>query len=107
MGIAVSLILIAAGAILTWAVTDNSSSVNLDAVGVVLMVVGLIGLLVDLMLLSAWAPRRRRAVAAEPAPAAYSSRAVVEDRPAAPRRRIVEHEVVEEGVEEPGPPPPP
>ena len=41
MGIGVSLILIAVGAILTWAVTDNVSNVDLSTVGVILMVVGL------------------------------------------------------------------
>lgn len=45
MGIPVSLLLIGVGAILTWAVQDRSSAVNLDAVGVILMVVGAVGLL--------------------------------------------------------------
>ena len=43
MGIPVSLILIAAGAILTWGVTDEPSGLNLDAIGVILMVVGIVG----------------------------------------------------------------
>lgn len=54
MGIGVSLILIAIGAILTWAVTDNVSNVDLSTVGVILMVVGLAGGLISLMFWSSW-----------------------------------------------------
>ena len=54
MGIGVSLILIAVGAILTWAVTDNVSNVDLSTVGVILMVVGLAGGLISLMFWSSW-----------------------------------------------------
>jgi hypothetical protein len=49
MAIPVSLLLIAVGAILTWAVQDRSRSINLDAVGIILMVVGFVGLLLALM----------------------------------------------------------
>jgi hypothetical protein len=54
MGIGVSLILIAVGAILTWAVTDNVSNVDLSTVGIILMVVGLAGGLISLMFWSSW-----------------------------------------------------
>jgi len=63
MGIGVSLLLIAAGAILTWAVDATVSGVNIHAVGVILMVVGLVGLLISLVFWSSWgagAPGRRR-----------------------------------------------
>ena len=40
MGIGVSLILIAAGAILTWAVNATVSGVDINTVGVILMIVG-------------------------------------------------------------------
>ena len=43
MGIGVSLLLIAIGAILTWAVTATVSGVDLDTVGIILMVVGAAG----------------------------------------------------------------
>ncbi len=101
MGIVVSLILIAVGAILTWGVTDTSNAINLDVVGVVLMVIGIVGLLLDMVFWSSWGPGylRRRVVATGPAPAGYS-RAVV-DEPVAPRRTVVEDEVVD-----PGPQPP-
>jgi len=54
MGIPVSLILIAGGAILTWGVTNEPSGLNLDAIGVVLMVVGLVGLILTLLLWQSW-----------------------------------------------------
>ena len=44
MGISLSLVFIAAGAILKWAVTATTAGVDLAAVGVVLMVVGAVGL---------------------------------------------------------------
>lgn len=49
MGVGVSLLLIAAGAILTWAVTATVSGVDIATVGVVLLVVGIIGLLLSLI----------------------------------------------------------
>jgi Domain of unknown function (DUF6458) len=54
MGIGVSLILIAVGAILTWAVTAEVSGVDLTTVGVILMVVGGIGALLSLAFWSSW-----------------------------------------------------
>ena len=44
MGISVSLILIAVGAILTWAVTTTVSGIDINVVGVILMIVGAAGL---------------------------------------------------------------
>ncbi|MGH9152681.1 MAG: DUF6458 family protein, partial [Acidimicrobiales bacterium] len=58
MGIGVSVFLLAAGAILTWAVTGDVQGVDLDTVGIILMVAGGIGLLWALIASSA-APRRR------------------------------------------------
>jgi hypothetical protein len=54
MGIGVSLILIAAGAILTWAVNVSSSGFNINTVGIILLVVGIVGLLLSLMFWSSW-----------------------------------------------------
>jgi Domain of unknown function (DUF6458) len=54
MGIGVSLILIAVGAILTWAVTATASGVDINTVGVILMVIGLAGLVISLMFWSTW-----------------------------------------------------
>jgi hypothetical protein len=54
MGIGVSLILIAAGAILTWAVSAEVSGVDLQVVGVILMVVGIVGAVLSLVFWSSW-----------------------------------------------------
>jgi hypothetical protein len=54
MGIGVSLILIAAGAILTWAVNATVSGLSIHTIGVILMVVGVVGLLLSLMFWSSW-----------------------------------------------------
>lgn len=54
MGIGVSLILAAAGAILIWAVDVTVSGVDLTTVGVVLLVVGCVGALLSLVFWSSW-----------------------------------------------------
>jgi hypothetical protein len=54
MGIAVSLILIAAGAILTWAVNATVSGLNIHTVGIILMVVGAAGLILSVIFWSSW-----------------------------------------------------
>jgi hypothetical protein len=54
MGIGVSLILIAAGAILTWAVNASVSGIDINTIGIILMVVGAIGLVLSLMFWSTW-----------------------------------------------------
>jgi hypothetical protein len=54
MGISVSLILVAVGAVLTWAVKTEVSGVDINAVGVILMVVGIVGLLLSLVFWSSW-----------------------------------------------------
>ncbi len=69
MGIGVSIFLLALGAILTFAVEFDVSGLDIDVIGVILMIVGAIGLAITLAFLS----RDRRAV-----PPARG--AVVEDR---------------------------
>lgn len=56
-----SLILIAAGAILRYAVTATVSGIDLQVVGLVLMIVGIVGLVLSLLWFGAWAGRRREA----------------------------------------------
>jgi hypothetical protein len=88
----IGLILIAVGAILTWGVTDTSNAINLDAVGVILMVVGAIGFLLSMVFWSTfWGPGyfRRGYAAAGPAP----GRRVVRRAPPAD---VVEEEIIEE-----------
>lgn len=57
MGLPVSLILLAVGAILAFAVhRDPSAAVNVHVVGWILMAVGLVGLLLSLFLWDRWGP---------------------------------------------------
>jgi hypothetical protein len=98
MGIAVSLIISAVGLILALAVHPNGShQVNVNTVGWILFILGLVGLILDLLLWSEWGPGylRRRTVATTGA--AYPARPVV----GGTRRTVVEEEEVA-----PGPPPP-
>jgi hypothetical protein len=74
MGIGVSLILIAAGAILTWAVNATVSGVDINTIGVILMVVGAIGLVMSLMFWSTWGgvgASRRRTTVVDDGPPGY------------------------------------
>jgi hypothetical protein len=76
MGIGVSLILIAAGAILTWAVNATVSGLDINTIGVILMVVGIIGLVLSLMFWSSWGgvgggARRRPTYVDEAPPPGY------------------------------------
>jgi hypothetical protein len=50
MTVATSLFLIAVGAILKYAVTWTPAGIELDVVGVILMIVGLVGLVLGLFL---------------------------------------------------------
>ena len=54
MGLGVSLFLIAIGAILTWAVNASVSGLELQTIGVILLIVGAIGLLLSLLFWSSW-----------------------------------------------------
>jgi hypothetical protein len=99
MGVPVSLLLIALGAILAFAVTGNSSAIDVPTVGWILMATGFVGLLLSLIMWDTWAGGgywRRRTYTAAPA--------------APPRRRIVEEDVpttrrvVHEEIEDAGPP---
>jgi hypothetical protein len=60
MGISVSLLLAAAGAILIWAVNATVSGLNIHTVGVILLIVGIIGFAVSLMFWSTWGGFRGR-----------------------------------------------
>jgi hypothetical protein len=60
MGIGTSLFLIAVGAILKFAVTDEISGIDLTTVGLILMIVGILGLVLSLILMLA--PRRSQTV---------------------------------------------
>jgi hypothetical protein len=95
MTLPVSLLLVATGAILVWGITSDPENLDLDAIGVILMVVGALGFLLSLLF---WDRLR------------LGRRTYVESAPAArrPTRYPTRSTVVEEEVEDappPGPPP--
>jgi Domain of unknown function (DUF6458) len=96
VGLGVGLFLIAIGAILTWAVNKDLSGVDIQVVGVILMIVGAVGILLDLLWWHSWrggmAYGRRAYVEGEPRPRGWGG-----------RRRTT---YVEEDGPPPGPPPP-
>ncbi|MBA2742105.1 MAG: hypothetical protein H0U46_08860 [Actinobacteria bacterium] len=49
-----SLLLIAAGAILTWAVNAEVSGLDIQVVGVILLIVGIVGLVLSFVFWSSW-----------------------------------------------------
>ena len=65
MGIGTSIFLIAAGAVLAFAIHVSVSGVSLHTIGLILMVVGAIGLVLSLIWAAA-AGRRRRAYVDRP-----------------------------------------
>ena len=83
MGIGTSIFLIAVGAILRYAVTGRAEGVDLDVVGLILMIVGVAGLVLTFLWMTIYADRRRGAVA---------ERAVV--REPVREREVVERDVV-------------
>jgi hypothetical protein len=68
MGTGVSLILIAVGAILTWGVNATVSGLNINTIGVILMVVGGIGLILSVMFWSSWGGVHRQTTVVDNAP---------------------------------------
>jgi hypothetical protein len=55
MGVGVSIFLIAVGAILAWAVNWSGNGViDVNTVGVILLIVGVVGLLLSLIFWSSW-----------------------------------------------------
>ncbi len=97
MGIGVSILLIAAGAILTWGVTAEAEGLDVNAIGVILLIVGILGLVVSMIFWQSWGGFHSRTAYAEGGPVRRTRAA------AWPRRRTV----VEEEEVAPGPPGPP
>jgi hypothetical protein len=60
MGIGVSLILIAVGAILAFAVHVSGHGFNVHTIGIILLVVGIIGALLSMIFWSSWGGFGRR-----------------------------------------------
>ncbi len=63
MGIGVGIFFIAVGAVLAFAVEASVSGVDIQTVGVILMIVGALGVILDLII---FAPRRRTVVDGAP-----------------------------------------
>ncbi len=59
MGYGVSIFFLAVGAALTWAIDASVKGVDLQTIGVILMIVGGIGLLFSLLFLDSMMQRRR------------------------------------------------
>lgn len=61
--IGTSIAVFAIGAVLTFALERDAEGINLDTVGVILMLVGVVGLIVSALFWSSWGPynRERRA----------------------------------------------
>jgi hypothetical protein len=97
MGVAVSLLISAVGLILALAVHPSGThAVDVNTVGWILFIVGLVGLILDLLLWSQWGPGYLRRSTVAPGEPGYPARRV-----AGTRRTVVEEE---DAV--PGPPPP-
>jgi hypothetical protein len=59
VGIGVSIFFLAIGAILAFAVETTARGIDINMVGVILMIVGAIGLLLSMLFWSSWSPYRR------------------------------------------------
>jgi hypothetical protein len=55
MGVGASLILIAVGAVLAWAVNVSTSGFDVNTVGYILLIIGSIGLVLSMIFWSSWA----------------------------------------------------
>jgi hypothetical protein len=62
MGIGTSLVLIAVGAILRFAVTVTVTGVNIHAIGLIVLVVGIVGLLISILWMTVRADSQHRLV---------------------------------------------
>jgi hypothetical protein len=58
MPLGTSIFLIAVGAILRYAVTASASGINIQTVGLILIIVGIVGLVLSIFWMLAWSPRR-------------------------------------------------
>jgi hypothetical protein len=59
MQVGTSILLIAIGAVLRYAVTGSLSWLNVQTVGLILMIAGILGLIISLLYMALWADRSR------------------------------------------------
>ena len=82
MSIGASIFLLVVGAILTFAVdVKNTGGINLDTVGIILMVAGVVGLLLSVLFWSSFSPYRRRTVGTYPEERVVEERRIERDYP--------------------------
>jgi predicted membrane channel-forming protein YqfA (hemolysin III family) len=81
VGIGFSILLLVLGAVLTFAVDVSAEGFNLNTVGIILMVAGVIGLLLSLLFWSSFSPYRRRSVDTYPEERVVEERRVERDLP--------------------------
>ena len=62
MGISTSILLIALGAILRWAITITIAGVNLQTVGLILFIVGILGVVLSLANWNSWGGFQRQSL---------------------------------------------
>ena len=76
MGLGVGILLAAVGAVLAFAVSDTVSGVNIHAIGWILLIVGIVGILLSMIFWSSWAgpgywSSRRRTTYVDEGPPPY------------------------------------
>jgi predicted membrane channel-forming protein YqfA (hemolysin III family) len=81
MSIGASIFLLVIGAILTFAVNVSAEGFNINTVGIILMVAGVVGLLLSLLFWSSFSPYRRRASVAHPEERVVEERRIERDYP--------------------------
>jgi predicted membrane channel-forming protein YqfA (hemolysin III family) len=81
MSIGASIFLLVIGAILTFAVNVSAEGFNINTVGIILMVAGVIGLLLSLLFWSSFSPYRRRAGGPEAHARGVEERRIERDYP--------------------------
>ena len=100
MGIGTSIFLFAIGAILRFAVEVETQGLNLHAIGVILMIVGVVGAMLSLMFWTSWGgfgardgyARRDSYADRDIVVERQAPEVVVEERPARRRAVVVERE---------------
>lgn len=85
MGIGVGIFLVAIGAILAFAVNVQSNGIDLNAVGVILMLVGAVGIVVSMFMWDRLGWGGSRTIVRD---------RVVDDRPVRERQTVTERDVV-------------
>jgi hypothetical protein len=81
MSIGASIFLLVVGAILTFAVNVDAEGFNINTVGVILMIAGVLGLLLSLLFWSSFSPYRRRSATPYPEERVVEERRIERDYP--------------------------